>query len=181
MLRTIASRSSPALTRCCCSESISSIRTFSSYTTRLNVTTSSSPIGDSPISQNSSPHRIPVPAPAPILFPSLENISQNDLILHKKNASAVDGVFYPLDKSGWYKVSRTKANQLPVYSDVRGNGHRVTVIRRIEGSVGLLKDDIRRALGLSKDEIKIKPTSNQIKIRGDRVHQIRQLLLDANF
>lgn len=114
---------------------------------------------------------IPTPAPAVILFPTLESVDFADFTLNKA-ASETD--------SYWYNISRTSGNQLPVYSDVRGNGHRTTIIRRVEGSLPLLKHDLMVALDLSKDDIKIKNTSKQIIVKGDRVKQIRALLRQAN-
>lgn len=118
----------------------------------------------------SAPPYIPEPAPPVELFPSLDSIAIEDLTIQKASPS----------KSGWYNLTRTRGNQLPVYSVVRANGHRTTLIRRIEGSLPLLKQDLKAALGLESEEIKIKPTSNQIVIKGDRVKAVRALLLKAN-
>lgn len=112
----------------------------------------------------SAPH-IPEPEPPITLFPSLDDISAEDLVLNKTSPA----------KSGWYNITRTRGNQLPVYSDVRANGHRTTLIRRIEGSLPLLKQDLKKALNLTNDDIKIKATSNQIVIKGDRVKEVRAL------
>lgn len=120
--------------------------------------------------QPSTPPHIPEPAPALELFPSLDSITADDLVLKKSTAS----------KAGWYNITRTRGNQLPVYSDVRANGHRTTIIRRVEGSLPLLKQDLRHALGLPNDDIKIKPTSNQIVIKGDRVKEVRAILRNAS-
>lgn len=116
-----------------------------------------------------APH-IPEPAPPLVLFPRLEDITAQDLTLQKNTP----------EKNGWYNITRTRGNQLPVYSEVRANGHRRTVIRRVEGSLPLLKDDLKRALFLESDAIKIKPTSNQIIIRGDYVKEIRSLFREAS-
>lgn len=120
-------------------------------------------------SSTTSTPNIPEPAPPVTLFPSLDSIAAEDLVLKKSTPS----------KAGWYNITRTRGNQLPVYSEVRANGHRTTLIRRIEGSVPLLKQDLKISLGLKNDEIKIKPTSNQIVIKGDRVKEVRALLRSA--
>jgi hypothetical protein len=114
--------------------------------------------------------KIPTPAPAPTLFPTLEAVPASAYTLTQATP----------DKAGWYSVSRTRGNQLPVYADVRANGHRTTIIRRIEGSLPLLKRDLLAALGLDKDQIKIKPVSNQIVITGDHVKQVRALFRQAD-
>lgn len=141
-------------------------RAFGTFRVLRDTTTSSSPVPETSSSSQSSFH-----AQEPlVLFPSLDSISQADLTLSKNS-----------NGSAWYRVSRTKANQLPVYADVRANGHRTTIIRRIEGSVPLLKQDLRTALGLGPDDIKIKPTSGQIKIKGDHVNSVKRLLSEAKF
>lgn len=149
----------------------SQTRAFSMTCARSNVTTSSSTIEIKPAP------KIPEPAKPVELFPSLESITINDLSLQRAQPPATP----KKDQAGWYRVTRTKANQLPVYSEVRANGHRSTIIRRIEGSVTLLKSDLMKALELPKESIKIKPTSNQIKIKGDYVYKIRELFTEANF
>jgi len=114
--------------------------------------------------------KIPAPAPAPTLFPTLDAVPEAAYTLTQATP----------EKAGWYSLSRTRGNQLPVYADVRANGHRTTIIRRIEGSLPLLKRDLLSALGLDKDQIKIKPVSNQIVIAGDYVKQVRALFRQAD-
>lgn len=145
----------------------SAARTFSTFRTLQNSTTSSSPVPESPATQSSPSSAERQPLEPLTLFPNLSTISQADLVL----TTATPGV-----GGGWYRVTRTKGNQLPVYADVRANGHRTTIIRRIEGSPVLLKADLKEALGLRKEDIKIKPTSGQIKIKGDHVRSVKHLL-----
>lgn len=145
-------------------------RSFSMSCAKFNVTTSSSTIETKPAP------KIPEPAKPVELFPSLDSITAKDLSFQRVQPAANPTE----EKAGWYRITRTKANQLPVYSEVRANGHRSTIIRRIEGSITLLKSDLMKALELPKDSIKIKPTSNQIKIKGDYVYKIRELFTEAN-
>ncbi|KAF5099127.1 hypothetical protein D0Z03_001075 [Geotrichum reessii] len=135
---------------------------FSSNTARAFYSTKSVFVRPAPT--------IPTPAPALSLFPTLDAVPESAYTLVQATP----------EKTDWYSVSRTRGNQLPVYADVRANGHRTTIIRRIEGSLPLLKRDLLDALSLDKDRIKIKPVSNQIVITGDYVKQVRALFRQAN-
>lgn len=123
------------------------------------------------------------------LFPKLESITQADLTLQKPSttnatentASSSSDLKVPAGDKEWYYISRSRSEQLPVYCKVRANGHRSTIIRKIQGSTPLLKSDLMAILGFSKDDIKIKQTSNQIVIKGDHVRTIKSLLTAAQF
>lgn len=112
------------------------------------------------------------------LFPKLDSISQSDLVFQKNQVS---NEALKTSEKEWYNITRTRGNQLPVYSYIRGNGDRSTIIRRIEGSAPLLKSDLMAILGLHRDDIKIKATSNQLKIKGDYVDLIKSLFDAAKF
>lgn len=117
------------------------------------------------------------------LFPKLESITQADLSLQKQLTSAgtSNENLKPTGDHEWYYISRSRGDQLPVYCEIRANGHRSTIIRKIQGSTPLLKSDLMAILGLPKDDIKIKQTSNQIVIKGDHVKTVKSLLQAAKF
>lgn len=117
-----------------------------------------------------------------LLFPKLESITQADLALHKPSSTgSLNETFSPTGDNEWYYISRSRGKQLPVYCEIRANGHRSTIIRKIQGSTPLLKSDLMAILGLSKEDIKIKQTSNQIVIKGDHVKTLKSLLEAAKF
>ncbi|ANB15259.1 mitochondrial 54S ribosomal protein IMG2 [Sugiyamaella lignohabitans] len=106
------------------------------------------------------------------MFPSLDKVSASDLVLKKLSND---------QGKAWYTITRTRSGLLPVYSDIKADGSVKTVIRRIEGDVSQLRNDIKLALGISKHDIYIKDTSKQIVIRGDYVSHVKQILQKAEF
>ncbi|RUS23019.1 mitochondrial large subunit ribosomal protein-domain-containing protein [Endogone sp. FLAS-F59071] len=82
-----------------------------------------------------------------------------------------------------YFVSRSANNNLPVYTDIRnGRTRRLTIIRRIEGNVDKLRQDL---LELFPDKashpITINRTNNHIVIKGFRQHEVAMWLAKKGF
>ncbi len=65
-----------------------------------------------------------------------------------------------------YHVHRTASQQLPVYQlSKRGGNLRQTRIRKIDGDVIKLRNDMQKALGLMEDLIVINPVTRHILIK----------------
>jgi hypothetical protein len=105
------------------------------------------------------------------MFPDVDAITPEDLTVRSLEKNE------PLS-GRWYSISRTKTGELPIYRGYKGTGVKVpiTLIRRVEGDVGQLKQDLKRELNLVNREIWIKDTSKQLVIRGDRTLEVRRLL-----
>ncbi|KAI9303471.1 mitochondrial large subunit ribosomal protein-domain-containing protein [Cunninghamella echinulata] len=82
-----------------------------------------------------------------------------------------------------YIVSRTSNHGLPVYSEIKNGGtQQLTIIRRIEGDVEALKDEIVTLFpDAPKNHIRINPTNNHILIKGLYVNEIKQWLANKGF
>ncbi|KAI9506088.1 ribosomal protein L49/IMG2, partial [Coemansia spiralis] len=79
-----------------------------------------------------------------------------------------------------YYVHRTRFQTLPVYSDIKnGKTRKLTLIRRIEGDIGALREELSRHLDDSS--IQIKSISNQLVIKGDRTKEVREWLTVKGF
>lgn len=66
-----------------------------------------------------------------------------------------------------YQISRTNTHNLPVYLlSKRGGNLKQTRIRRIEGDIKVLREDLQAALGVVDDkEVAINPVSRQIIVK----------------
>lgn len=74
-----------------------------------------------------------------------------------------------------YFVQRTPSNQLPVYLlEKRGGNLKQTKVRKIEGDVKALHDELQTYLGLGKTHIAINPVTRHIIIRVCRYVSISQ-------
>lgn len=76
--------------------------------------------------------------------------------------SPTDSALRPLP----YHVHRTASQGLPVYHLAKrgGNLHQ-TRVRKVEGDLKALKDDLQQALGLKKEDVAINWLSRQIIIK----------------
>lgn len=66
-----------------------------------------------------------------------------------------------------YRVNRTPSQQLPIYLLAkRGGNLKQTRLRKIEGDIGKLKQDLQKALGIAEDkEIQINQLTKHIIIK----------------
>ncbi|KAJ1895429.1 mitochondrial 54S ribosomal protein img2 [Coemansia sp. IMI 209127] len=79
-----------------------------------------------------------------------------------------------------YFVNRTRFQSLPVYVDIRnGKTRKLTLIRRIEGDIQALRDELSSSLDDSS--VQIKSISGQLVIKGDRASEIREWLTKKGF
>jgi len=81
-----------------------------------------------------------------------------------------------------YHVHRTASQQLPIYHLAKrgGNLHQ-TRIRKIEGDVELLRNEIRTALGLDEGVVVINRLTGHIIIKGWYRDRIKKFLEDRQF
>ncbi|KAI0389307.1 mitochondrial large subunit ribosomal protein-domain-containing protein [Xylariaceae sp. FL0594] len=81
-----------------------------------------------------------------------------------------------------YFVGRNGLNNLSVYHKNKSGGNRkLTHLKRGEGDLMALKEDIRRALNLGKDEISVNNVTKHIVIKGHRRNDVLDFLYAAGF
>lgn len=79
---------------------------------------------------------------------------------------------------GTYFVGRSATGNLPVYSDFKAGGNKlVTEIRKIQGDIIQLRNDMQTALpNIPKDSWKVVMQSKKIIIKGDVVQEVKEVL-----
>lgn len=125
-----------------------------------------------------SKHLPHLPPPEPLkqtkylahTFPSLESVQAENLAF-QSNGNVLEG-----KPKSWYFISRTRSNKLPVYLDYKVSGKITTIIRKIEGNVSQLRNDLLIELAAPKKDVVIKDASKQIVIRGDYAQQVKEIL-----
>ncbi|PVZ96568.1 hypothetical protein BB558_002178 [Smittium angustum] len=79
-----------------------------------------------------------------------------------------------------YFIQRTQFKSLPIYTEFRNNGSRkLTMIRKVEGNIGLLKSELDKIFG--SENVVIKKINNSIVIKGICVREVRQFLTKKGF
>ncbi|KAI0475530.1 mitochondrial large subunit ribosomal protein-domain-containing protein [Xylariaceae sp. FL0804] len=74
-----------------------------------------------------------------------------------------------------YFVGRNNLNNLSVYQhSERGGNRHYTLVKKAEGDLQALKQDLRAALNLKKEEISVNSTTRHVKILG---HKRKEVLL----
>ncbi|KAL1915880.1 mitochondrial 54S ribosomal protein mL49 [Calcarisporiella thermophila] len=78
-----------------------------------------------------------------------------------------------------YFVERTRSKSLPVYTDYRNGGMRVlTLIRKIEGDVGRLCEDLAKDLPTT---VNVNKTTGHVVVKGNYVREVREWLTQRGF
>ncbi|CAO3629134.1 unnamed protein product [Cunninghamella blakesleeana] len=98
---------------------------------------------------------------------------KNDML--QSFTSSLNKRFYTtLKQNNTYTVSRTSNHGLPVYSEIKNGGtQQLTIIRRIEGDVEALKEELATLFPEApKNHIKINPTNNHVVIKGLYVNEM---------
>lgn len=73
-----------------------------------------------------------------------------------------------------YFVRRTFNHNLPVYHETkRGGNLRLTVIRKVEGRIGVLRDHLPQALGLDPKLVKMNTLTRQVIIKVSAIERGR--------
>lgn len=111
--------------------------------------------------------RLHTPAAAATLFPPLSSVSPAQLLGNENTRP-----------TGTYFVERSATGNLPVYSDTKGGGNKlVTEVRRVQGDVLALRNDLQAALPyIPRDNWKVLLQSRKIIIKGDAVKQVKSVL-----
>ncbi|KAF9937670.1 hypothetical protein BGZ67_001001 [Mortierella alpina] len=79
-----------------------------------------------------------------------------------------------------YFVERTKAGQLPVYSEFKNAGTRpLTIIRKIQGNATALKTDLLTTYPGA--DVRVNDRSNQVILKGLVMDDVRQWLTAKGF
>ncbi|CAK9782201.1 hypothetical protein CC85DRAFT_282214 [Cutaneotrichosporon oleaginosum] len=88
-----------------------------------------------------------------------------------------------------YLVERSTQGNLPVYSEYRNaRSNRLTVVRKVSGDVGALRNDIAQYLAdghidplRAPPKVYIRPTSGHVEIKGHWVEEIKEWLAMRGF
>ncbi|KAG0635266.1 mitochondrial large subunit ribosomal protein-domain-containing protein [Tuber brumale] len=82
-----------------------------------------------------------------------------------------------------YFVHRTENNNFPVYQEYKaGGGNKLqTRIRKVEGNLQFLRDQIEDAFRMEKGQVKINSLTGHVIVKGRRRDEIIRLLSDLGF
>jgi large subunit ribosomal protein L49 len=81
-----------------------------------------------------------------------------------------------------YFVHRTENNNFPVYQEYKAGGNKLqTRIRRVEGNLQFLRDQIESALRMEKGQVKISSLAGHVIVKGRRRDEIVRFLSDLGF
>ncbi|KFY14928.1 hypothetical protein V492_02316 [Pseudogymnoascus sp. VKM F-4246] len=93
--------------------------------------------------------------------------------------SAASSSTQPLE----YRVSRTPSAQLPIYLLAkRGGNLKQTRVKKIEGNIAQLREDLKVALGIEEDrEIQVNHLTRHIIVKGHRKPEVAKFLEEHKF
>ncbi|RKF54050.1 putative mitochondrial large ribosomal subunit [Golovinomyces cichoracearum] len=117
-----------------------------------------------------------------ILFPG-NRISASGL-LHSRNLSQTlhDIAVSKVQNQPEYCVRRTPSNQLPIYHiEKNGGNKKLTRIRKVEGNVKALRDELREAMNLTEKECTINHLTGHVLVKGHRKQEIINFLTERKF
>ncbi|KAK5995574.1 Integrity of mtDNA protein 2 [Cladobotryum mycophilum] len=81
-----------------------------------------------------------------------------------------------------YIIRRTPSLELPVYRNWKSGGTRqVILVKKIDGDRRKLLEDFVEGLGVSRDDIRINPTTQHIELKGDYFGKTRDWILERGF
>ncbi|KAI4747221.1 hypothetical protein E4T50_02467 [Aureobasidium sp. EXF-12298] len=81
-----------------------------------------------------------------------------------------------------YFVTRTPSNELPIYTlRKRGGNMRLTRVKKIDGSIDVLRDALQIELGVPEAECVINRLTNHVMIKGWHKPRIEAFLKARNF
>ena len=81
-----------------------------------------------------------------------------------------------------YFINRTSSNKLPVYADrKRGGNLLLTTIRKTEGNLTALREDLINALKLDPERIYINNLTKHVIIKGHVKPQVERFLTESQF
>lgn len=103
----------------------------------------------------------------------------NPQILAKYFPSASSSLKLRDPESVWYHIERSRSGNMPVYTDYNKAGGVWTEVRKIRGNVGALRNDLKKALNLPKNEIWVKNAAQVVVIKGNRSAEVKEILASA--
>ena len=81
-----------------------------------------------------------------------------------------------------YHVSRTPSNNLPVYQDIRNGGTRKeTIVRKLAGDAGSLRDELRILLGVEDERVWVGKVTGHVYVKGHHKPAIEKFLAEKGF
>ncbi|KHN97165.1 mitochondrial large ribosomal subunit L49 [Metarhizium album ARSEF 1941] len=81
-----------------------------------------------------------------------------------------------------YIVRRTPSTQLPVYRRSKSGGNRqVVFIKKVDGDRKKLLEDLVESLGVSKEDVRLNPTTQHIELKGNYYDKTKSWLLERGF
>ncbi|OCF56582.1 hypothetical protein L486_05433 [Kwoniella mangroviensis CBS 10435] len=93
-----------------------------------------------------------------------------------------------LREEGWYHVNRSEGGKLPVYSKIRNGGAVTTIIRKVDGDVRTLQNQLTSYLAdlhidpfTTSPKVTVRPTNNHLQIKGHWVDQVKGYLEGRGF
>lgn len=99
------------------------------------------------------------------VFPRIQDVQTSDFIGNNG---------FGKDK---YYIQRSSTGNLPVYLDVKNGGNVVTELRKIQGNVIKLRDDLQESLPhIPEKNWKCILQSNKLVIKGDFVRDVKRVL-----
>ncbi|BEJ18033.1 hypothetical protein CspHIS471_0703100 [Cutaneotrichosporon sp. HIS471] len=95
----------------------------------------------------------------------------------------------PRPRTLGYLVARSEQGNLPVYTEYRnGRSNRLTIVRKITGDVGALRNDIAQYLAdghidplKAPPKVYVRPTSGHVEIKGHWAEEIKEWLAMRGF
>lgn len=103
--------------------------------------------------------------------------------MHSSDVITTDG--YPIERTLEplpYFVSRTGNNNLPVYQEYKAGGNKPQIrIRKVEGNLQFLKNQIEEAFQIGKGGVTVNPLAGHVIIKGRRRDEIIRFLSDLRF
>ncbi|WWC68474.1 mitochondrial 54S ribosomal protein mL49 [Kwoniella pini CBS 10737] len=89
---------------------------------------------------------------------------------------------------GWYHVNRSEGGELPVYSKIRNGGGITTIIRKVDGDVRTLQNQLTTYLSdlhidpfTHSPKVTVRPTNNHLQIKGHWVQEVKGWLEGRGF
>lgn len=81
-----------------------------------------------------------------------------------------------------YYVTRTPSNELPIYTlRKRGGNMLLTRVKKVDGSVEALRDELRTVLGLEEKQVVINPLTRHVMLKGHRRPEVERFLRERMF
>ena len=81
-----------------------------------------------------------------------------------------------------YFVTRTPSNELPIYTlRKRGGNLKLTRVKKIDGRVETLRDELKTALKLGEAEASVNPITKHVMLKGHHSRAVEQFLRERMF